>query len=414
MWDHKRSMLFRFSAYGFLKNLKFFEPFLYLFFWANGLNFFQIGVLIAIREALTLILEIPTGVIADISGRRKAMSIAFGSYISSFVIFYHFSSFTIFILAMVFFAMGETFRSGTHKAMIMQHLDQENMSDKKVEYYGLTRSASRLGSALSAVLAGIIVYFFQSYNIIFLVTIIPYSMAFVLMLTYPRELDGTPSGATLRNAWDHVKASYRQLIDYPYLRRMLANASIYDSFFKISKDYLSPIVETFALTMPLLLFIEVPEQRTAILVGMVYFFVYMNSFISSRKSVTLMRKVGDMARALNILYYIMALAFLMVSLFLLVDVLVLSILSFFLFFTLYNLRKPMVVGFLGDVIEPRTRATLLSGENQLRSVVGIVIAPVMGFLADTYGLSYTFLFGAVVLLFVAVALPVRMGMSGEK
>lgn len=407
-------MLFRFSAYGFLKNLKFFEPFLYLFFWANGLNFFQIGVLIAIREALTLILEIPTGVIADISGRRKAMSIAFGSYISSFVIFYHFSSFTIFILAMVFFAMGETFRSGTHKAMIMQHLDQENMSDKKVEYYGLTRSASRLGSALSAVLAGIIVYFFQSYNIIFLVTIIPYSMAFVLMLTYPRELDGTPSGATLRNAWDHVKASYRQLIDYPYLRRMLANASIYDSFFKISKDYLSPIVETFALTMPLLLFIEVPEQRTAILVGMVYFFVYMNSFISSRKSVTLMRKVGDMARALNILYYIMALAFLMVSLFLLVDVLVLSILSFFLFFTLYNLRKPMVVGFLGDVIEPRTRATLLSGENQLRSVVGIVIAPVMGFLADTYGLSYTFLFGAVVLLFVAVALPVRMGMSGEK
>lgn len=407
-------MLFRFSAYGFLKNLKFFEPFLYLFFWANGLNFFQIGVLIAIREALTLILEIPTGVIADISGRRKAMSIAFGSYISSFVIFYHFSSFTIFILAMVFFAMGETFRSGTHKAMIMQHLDQENMSDKKVEYYGLTRSASRLGSALSAVLAGIIVYFFQSYNIIFLVTIIPYSMAFVLMLTYPRELDGTPSGATLRNAWDHVKSSYRQLIDYPYLRRMLANASIYDSFFKISKDYLSPIVETFALTMPLLLFIEVPEQRTAILVGMVYFFVYMNSFISSRKSVTLMRKVGDMARALNILYYIMALAFLMVSFFLLVDVLVLSILSFFLFFTLYNLRKPMVVGFLGDVIEPRTRATLLSGENQLRSVVGIVIAPVMGFLADSYGLSYTFLFGAVVLLFAAIALPIKMDMSGDK
>ncbi|MFO8110075.1 MAG: MFS transporter [Thermoplasmata archaeon] len=406
MWDHKKLMLFRFSAYGFLKNLKFFEPFLYLFFLANGLSFTQIGILIGIREGLTLLLEMPTGVIADISGRRLAMSLAFGSYIISFTIFYYFSSFWIFAGAMIFFAMGETFRSGTHKSMIMQHLDEEGMAEKKVEYYGKTRSASRLGSALSAVLAGIIVYYFQSYNIIFLVTIVPYTMAFILMLTYPKELDGEPSGASIKNAWDHVKDSFRQLVNYPALSRMLVNASIYDSFFKISKDYLSPIVESFALTLPLLLFIEVPEQRTAMLVGVIYFFVYMNSFISSRKSVSLMKRVGDMARALNILYFIMASAFMLVAIFLLLDLMIFSIAAFFFFFTLYNLRKPMVVGFLGDVIEPKTRATLLSGENQLRSVVGIIIAPVMGYLADTIGISAAFFFGAIVLSSVGMILPI--------
>ncbi len=407
MWDHKKLMLFRFSAYGFLKNLKFFEPFLYLFFLANGLSFSQIGVLIAIREGLTLILEIPTGVIADISGRRLGMSLAFGSYIISFIIFYSFSSFLLFIPAMVLFALGETFRSGTHKSMIMQHLDNEDMSEKKVEYYGKTRSASRLGSALSAVLAGIIVYHFQSYNIIFLVTIIPYTMAFFLMLTYPKELDGDPCGATLKNAYQHVKDSFQQLIHFTDLRTMLVNASIYDSFFKISKDYLSPIVETFALTAPLLLFIEVPEQRTAILVGIIYFFVYMNSFVSSRKSVSLMSRVGDMAKALNILYFIMATAFLVVAIFLYLDMVILSIAAFFFFFTLYNLRKPMVIGFLGDVIKPQTRATLLSGENQLRSVVGVIIAPIMGFMADMFGISMVFVFGAVVLFSVAILLPIK-------
>ncbi len=407
MWSHKRLMLWRFSAYGFLKNLKFFEPFLYLFFWANGLNFFQIGLLIGLREALTFILEIPTGVIADISGRRKAMSIAFGSYITSFVIFYYFSSFGIFAFAMVFFAMGETFRSGTHKAMIMQHLDNENIPEMKVEYYGLTRSASRLGSALSALLAGMIVYYFQSYNIIFLVTIVPYSMAFVLMLTYPKELDGTPCGASVTNAWNHTKNSFRQLIKYPDLSRMLVNASIYDSFFKISKDYLAPVAETLAITLPLLLFIEVPEQRTAILVGVVYFFVYINSFFSSRKSVSLMKRVGDMSRALNLLYFFMASTFIAIALFLFIDIVWLSVASFFFIFTLYNLRKPMVVGFLGDVIEPQSRATLLSGENQLRSVTGIVIAPILGFLADTQGISIAFLFGALVLFTVAVILPIK-------
>ncbi len=407
MWNYNKLMLFRFSTYGFLKNLKFFEPFLYLFFLANGLSFFQIGVLISIRETATLLLETPTGVIADLSGRRKAISIAFGSYISSFIVFYHFSSFTLFVPAMLLFASGETFRSGTHKSMIMQHLDDEDMSDKKVEYYGKTRSVSRLGSALSAVLAGIIVYFFQSYNIIFLVTIIPYTFAFFLMLTYPKHLDGEPAGASVESAWNHIRSSFRQLVNYPGLSKMLVNASIYDSFFKISKDYLSPIVETFALTLPLLLFIEVPEQRTAILVGVVYFFVYMNSFVSSRKSAALMRKVGDMAKALNVLYFIMAFAFLMVAFFLQINIVFLSIAAFFFFFTLYNLRKPMVVGFLGDAIEPQTRATLLSGENQLRSVVGIIIAPILGFLADTFGISYAFFFGALVLFVIGVVLPIR-------
>ncbi len=407
MWDHKKLMLFKFSSYGFLKNLRFFEPFLYLFFLANGLSFTQIGILISIRETSTLLMETPTGLIADLTGRRRAMASAFASYIFSFIIFYQFSSFLLFIPAMLLFAMGETFRSGTHKSMIMEHLDEEDMSDRKVQYYGKTRSASRLGSALSAVLAGVIVYYFQSYNIIFLVTIFPYILAFFLMLSYPKSLDGEPSGVSFESTISHLKGSFGQFFDYPDLGKMMVNASIYDSFFKISKDYLSPIIQSFAVGLPLLLYIKNQDQRTAILVGVIYFFVYMNSFVSSRKSASLMDKIGNMSRALNVLYFIMASVFLAVALFLHFDIAFLAIAAFFFFFTLYNLRKPMVVGYLGDIIEPDTRATLLSGHNQLRSVVGIVIAPILGFLADMFGISAAFFFGAAVLILVGLILPVK-------
>ncbi|MGM0405388.1 MAG: MFS transporter [Thermoplasmatota archaeon] len=407
MWDPKKVMLIRFSSYGFLKNLRFFEPFLYLFFLANGLNYFQIGVLISIRETSTLLMETPTGIIADLTGRRRAMATAFASYILSFIIFYQFSSFLLFIPAMLLFALGETFRSGTHKSMIMEHLDEEEMSGKKVEYYGKTRSASRLGSAVSAILAGVIVYYFQNYNVIFLVTIFPYLLAFFLMLSYPKSLDGEPSGVSFENTIKHLKESFRQFFDRPELGKMMINASIYDSFFKISKDYLSPIVNTFAISLPFLLYIENQDQRTAVMVGVVYFFVYMNSFVSSRKSASLMEKTGNMSKALNLLYFIMASAFLAVALFLHFDIAFLAIAAFFFFFTLYNLRKPMVVGYLGDIIEPNTRATLLSGHNQLRSIVGIVIAPILGFLADSFGISMAFFFGAGVLIFVGLILPVK-------
>ena len=56
---------YKFCMYGFLKNLRFFDPFLILFFINAGLSFLQIGTLYAIREISTNILEIPTGIAAD-------------------------------------------------------------------------------------------------------------------------------------------------------------------------------------------------------------------------------------------------------------------------------------------------------------------------------------------------------------
>jgi len=205
-------MLLKFSLYGFLKNLRFFEPFLYLFFLAKGLSYSQIGILIGIREAFVNVFEIPTGIAADLTGRRRVMQLAFLTYIVSFSIFYLFESFLFFIPAMILFSLGETFRSGTHKSMIMEHLDIEGMSSRRVEYYGKTRGASRIGSALSAVIAAPLVFFWGNYDIIFLATLIPYSIGFLLMLTYPTELDGETSKAPLEEMWEHTVNSLKRVV----------------------------------------------------------------------------------------------------------------------------------------------------------------------------------------------------------
>jgi MFS family permease len=92
-------MLLRFSAYGFLKNLRFFEPFILLILRTYGLTYFQIGVLYSVRDIAVNLLEIPTGVLADSIGRRKAMVSAFLSYILSFLLLYFFRSYWILVLA---------------------------------------------------------------------------------------------------------------------------------------------------------------------------------------------------------------------------------------------------------------------------------------------------------------------------
>jgi len=79
---------YKFCFYGFLKNLRFFEAFLILFFLEKGLSFLEVGTLYAFREITRNVLEIPTGIFTDSFGRRKTMVMAFLLYISSFVVFY--------------------------------------------------------------------------------------------------------------------------------------------------------------------------------------------------------------------------------------------------------------------------------------------------------------------------------------
>ena len=142
-------MLFRFCLYGFLKNQRYFEPFLVLIFLEKGLSFFEIGLLFGFREAAVNIIEIPSGALADTCGRRLAMLVSFIAYIPSFVIFGASAGLPMLFLAMFLFAVGEAFRSGSHKALVFSWLRSQNRTAERTKVYGYTRSWSKYGSALS-------------------------------------------------------------------------------------------------------------------------------------------------------------------------------------------------------------------------------------------------------------------------
>ena len=124
-------MLFRFSLYGFLKNQRYFEPFLVLVFLEKGLSFFLIGLLISFREVTINLFEIPSGAIADVCGRRMSMILSFAAYIGSFLVFGLAQHPALLFLAMFLFAVGEAFRSGTHKAMIFTWLGLQGRLEER-------------------------------------------------------------------------------------------------------------------------------------------------------------------------------------------------------------------------------------------------------------------------------------------
>ena len=402
-------LLFRFSLYGFLKNLRFFEPFLILFFRDAGLSFFQIGLLYAVRDVSTNLLEIPAGVIADASGRRRSMVLSFAAYIVSFVAFYTWPGFSSYALAMVVFAIGEAFRTGTHKALILEHLRIEGIEHVKVAYYGRTRSASQLGSALNSLIAAALVFYAGNFRYVFLASIVPYVLDLLNLATYPRELDGELGGLEWRAVPAQVRATTRAFLDIfrsPGAVRGILNSAGFDAFFKATKDYLQPVLEAFALGLPVFVAFEA-GQRSALVIGPVYCGIYLLSSYASRSAGSIGSRFGDVAQAINVTFLIGAGFLLGAGVASWLSLPVLSLIVFLGLYLLHNVRKPLNVAFISDQISNDVMASGLSAESQLVTLLMAMIAPVLGFLADVIGVGGALAFLG--LAMVGVALVTQVG-----
>ena len=392
----------RFALYGFLKNLRFFDPFIILIFREAGLSFLQIGFLYAIRDVATNILEIPTGVFADTFGRRKSMLMAFGAYIVSFLIFYAFTGFGLYALAMVLFAFGEAFRSGTHKALILEHLSLNKMGHLKVEYYGRTRAFSQFGSSINALIAAALVFYSGDYRTMFLAATIPYMLDFFNLASYPRELDGELTQISRETVGVQVRATLRAFgglfTDWRALRAIL-NGSGFSGLFKATKDYLQPILESFALALPLFLALS-DKRRSALVIGLVYFVIYIFTSYASRSAAGFSQRFRSLARAINLTFLAGSGLLFIAGLATWQNVAWLAVLVYLLFYVIHNLRRPMNVAFISDQISNRVMASGLSVESQFITLLTAIFAPILGALADQLGVGTALMILAAGVLFL--------------
>jgi MFS family permease len=385
----KDSMFYRFSLYGFLKNLRFFEPFMVLFFHENGLSFLQIGLLYSVRDLATNFLEIPTGVYADAFGRRKSMLMSFSAYILSFFIFYLFPNFYAYGLAMLFFASGEAFRSGTHKALILEYLNLNQMGEYKVAYYGRTRAASQLGSAVNSLIAAGLVFYTGSYRYVFIASTLPYVLDWINLATYPKELDGELAQLQRGAIWQQVRTTLKTfgaLFRDAHAMRAIVNSAGFSAFFKTTKDYLQPILKAFALSLPILVALD-ETKRSSVAIGLVYFGIYLLNSYASRSADQVGGRFVSLARAINLTFLAGAGLLLVAGVAAWQNVAVLAILVFLGLHVLQNLRRPMNVAFISDQISHKVMASGLSVESQFTTLFMVVLSPLLGALADGLGVG---------------------------
>jgi len=183
-------------------------PVYVLYYRHFDLNLFQIALVAAVFEASILVFEMPTGLIADIYGRRISVVLSALTLFISGLVFISFRNLYGFIIAEIIMGLGETLKSGALEAWLVDSLKHEG-KEEKVKYafsegkrfYSAGRLLGFVGGAYLGSLN--ITYIWHPFVIVIFAT-------FLFLIAFMREdyeLKKSPLSSPLKQLKDTVRKS---------------------------------------------------------------------------------------------------------------------------------------------------------------------------------------------------------------
>ena len=192
---------------------------------------------------------------------------------------------------------------------------------------GRFASFCRIPRVTGYLLAGLLVFYTDSYRMIFIFSIIPFFLDLINIISYPNELNG--SVMTYKKG-EIIKNFKKVILDFVYsfknkvLLNAIVNLSVFTGYYKAMKDYLQPVLKTFALSLPIL-FAFGDKQRSSVVIAVVYFFIYLLTSFSARNSGRFSEKFKNLYKPLNFTLIVGIGAGIVTGIFYEMDIILLSI-----------------------------------------------------------------------------------------
>lgn len=143
-------------VFTFIRNLNVTHGIWMLYLASRGLSLFQIGLLEGIFHVTSLIMETPTGAIADIFGRKTSRIVGVVMTVISSVIMILSNSFYGFALGFVFSALSYNFESGANEALVYDSLLLEGKEKNYMKIAGRVEVVYQATGIAALVIGGFI------------------------------------------------------------------------------------------------------------------------------------------------------------------------------------------------------------------------------------------------------------------
>ena len=141
----------------FFSTLYFYIPVGTLYLQGKGLNYVQINSIWGIIVGTMFLTEIPTGVIADRVGRKRAVNLALGLQVLGEVIFIFARGYGLFVVSAVIGGLGFAFASGCVEALVYESLRERGREGEMTKAMGYIEAAQRLANLIAFSLGGVLV-----------------------------------------------------------------------------------------------------------------------------------------------------------------------------------------------------------------------------------------------------------------
>jgi MFS family permease len=355
-----------------------FMPIIVLFYQDNGLAMQDIFTLKAVYSIAIVVLEIPSGYLADVLGRKKTLIIGTILGFLGFVVYDFSFSFWGFLMAELVLGLGQSLISGADSALLYDSLKAMGNQKKYLKYEGRMVSIGNFAEAIAGILGGLLAeislrtpFYGQT------------AIAFI----------GIPAAILLVEPVRYQKISRMRMIDI----LGIVKYSLFKSGHLKWTIFYSAIIGTTTLTMawfvqPYFKMVELPLAMFGVFWALLNLSVGITSYYAHKLEFSL----GQYKTMLLITIMIPGLYIVLSQINALWGIAIL-----FIFYLVRGFATPILKDYINKLTESNIRATVLSVRNFMIRIVFAGIGPFLGWYTDIFSLSSALLLAGITYLTIA-------------
>ncbi|MCK3684881.1 MFS transporter [Maribellus sp. YY47] len=350
-------------------------PVVVLFYQDNGMGMHEIFVLKAIYSVAIVTMEIPSGWMADVWGRKKTLIL--GSILGSAGFFLYSLSygFWAFAMAEIILGIGHSFVSGADSALLYDSLKADNKSDKYIREEGKITSVGNFAEAIAGVVGGLLAAVSLRMPFYFQFAVAAIAIPSALTLIEPR-IHSKEHIHSMKKLVSNIRKTF---VSNPDLRISILLSSVTGTATLTFAWFVQPFFK--AINLPVEFF-GIFWTALNLTVGVSSVFAYKAEVFLGRKwsilLVITLLAAGYIFAGISISYW--------------------GLVFLFMFYLVRGIATPIFKNYINQYTESEVRATMLSVRNFVIRIAFAGIGPLLGWITDNISLNAALFLSGIIYL----------------
>lgn len=379
--------LWKLHAIRILSGLTLFYTMDKVFMTMRGLSVSEIVVVEVVYAVTILLLEVPTGALADRWSRKYVLAMNLVFFMGNTLVWLFAHDLPMFLVGVMLGSVHTALVSGTFNSLLYDTLQENGQKEKAAHAFSLTSSYHGLAAAGAGVLGGVIATLF-GIEATFWLTLIPTALGVVLCFSLVEPKIHRTTGEL--SYWKHIVEASKFVARHPTLYHTIMLIIVFNISYRLIDEYVQLYFYDLGSSLLML----------GVLGGLIYFLEGVGSGLATKFGKIRHRNLYPLLFGLSILGY--------VAMYLLQSPIgiLFSLIPLFCTF----ISWPILDADVHDKLPSHFRATGESYVSLLASLMFIPAGLVFGSVADMYSLPTAYLYvgaGLAVYLIVYFAVSYR-------